>query len=375
MKTRVTITHLARHLDVHPSTISLALRDSPEVSAAMKQRIHALARRWRYTPNHVARSLRQRSTMTLGVLFPYASPPFYGALLDALDAEADSRGLHLEVHFHQWNAAQEAEAMRTLYERRVDGLIVMPATPESQEKLEEVIPPDVDFPVVILSAPMRKRFPRFVRACVATDTCEGSRELGDYLLRMGHRRIALLLPSSNIKAPAIHMRVTGLRAAMQKHKDARLVLVSASDAAELINEGNGDARRLYTAHDTFQLSRRLADEALRLEPRPTAMIATDETAAHVLLAKLHMAGLRVPEDVSVACYGGTFLSEFGAVPLTCVHQPFEQMARATIEIVAASRARAASSRCEIRLLPPKLVIRSSVAAPRAVAEMGSNQGG
>src|ERR1041385_321924 len=193
MRRQITLSHLARQLGVHHTTVSMALRDSDEISESMRKRVKDLARRMHYTPNHIARSLRRRSTRTLGLLFPYATLPYYAALLDALDTEADARGLHLEVHFHQWSCEQEREALQTMLERRVDGVVLMAAMGASMDTLEDLVPA-TGMPIVMVGLGLKNPLPRCVRGCVATDMEEGSKKLGEHLLDMGHRRIALLLP-------------------------------------------------------------------------------------------------------------------------------------------------------------------------------------
>ena len=109
------------------------------------------------------------------------------------------------------------------------------------------------------------------------------------------------------------------------------------------------------------MAQRLSERFLELDPLPTAVITTDESTAHVLLAHFNVKHIRVPSDVSMACYGGTFLSEFGPVPLTCVAQPFEPMAHHLIDLVASAQTGKARNGYDVRLLPPKLLIRNSVA--------------
>lgn len=364
---QVTLTHLAQHLGVHPTTISMALRGHPRISAATRERVEALAERWHYAPNHIARSLRRRSTKTLGVLFPYVTLPYYATMLDAIDLEADRRGLHLEVHFHQWSSQQETSAIRTLVERRADGMILLPSTLTPGETLRACVRPTSDIPVSIIGGVTEPNLPSFVRGFVEVDLRAGSALLGEHLLQMGHRRIALLLPerasaiAPHTFAPAMMQRIEGLRSALGKWRGSELLLVQPSLCASGV-EGAQQVRMNGIGPDyNFALCRELAEEFGRLSPRPTAVVTTDEVTAQLLLAELTARGLRVPADVSVACYDGTFLSACGTVPLTCVAQPFDLLAQHLIDLVSSDRAKSVSGECEVRSLLPTLVPRASVA--------------
>ena len=101
--------------------------------------------------------------------FPYASLPYYAMLLDALDAEADRRGLHLEVHFHQWSTRQEAAILRTLIERRVDGLIAVPTQLAPHPNLAEHFSTHASLPCAMIGHPGPDHSPSFIRGYVATD--------------------------------------------------------------------------------------------------------------------------------------------------------------------------------------------------------------
>jgi LacI family transcriptional regulator len=115
------------------------------------------------------------------------------------------------------------------------------------------------------------------------------------------------------------------------------------------------------ASNDLLTAERLADRFLQLAPRPTAAVVSDESGAHVVMGILRKHGIRVPEDLSMACFGATFLSEYGAVPLTTVEQPLREMARNAVDLVIRQVDPASQPQPEARILPARLIQRNSVA--------------
>lgn len=355
---------MARRLRVHPSTVSLALRDSRQVSERTRRQVQALARRWGYAPNSLARALRTQDSNQIGVIFPHATTPYFSELLDALYFEARDRGYHVHVRFHQWNPEEEKIALQTLIGQQVEKFILTSAAGTTGQILTRIFPGKFRLPVVMINVPVEEALSPLLRGYVGTDTRTGSRELGNYLVEMGHRRIAILLPEkpAGSRGP-IGMRVAGLREAIGQSPDGRLHLVLLDD------ENRPDGGRQFvlqhgsTVATSLQICRRLVEKFLALDPLPTALVTTDEPSALVALGMLHAQGMRVPEDLSVACYGGSLFSEHGAIPLTLVEQPLREIARVALQMVWTPRAATAAEKPEVRLLPSRLVVRKSVAPP------------
>ncbi len=335
------------------------------MSKPMQNRIRALAQDRGYSPNFMARSLRGRSTKTLGVIFPYATSPYYATLLDALYAETLKRGFHLEVSFHQWSAREETTMLRTMVERQVEGLILLPASQTTFATLEEMAPSLRQVPISLLGYVPPEHIPSCVRGTVYTDIQEGSRELGEFLLEMGHRHIALLSPNLPPKTVATRVayradRELGLRDALRSCPEAKLEVLYAQES-ELPDERRDSGPHSAAVDKSFELARQVADRFLKLSPRPTVAVTTNEVGAYVLIHCLQASGLRVPEDVSVACYDGTFLSEFGPVALTCVKQPLSEVAEALVDLVVSARGAAPPLKPHVQILKLTLVPRRSVA--------------
>lgn len=323
---RSTLSDLARELKVDVSTISLALRDSRKVSAAMKDKIHALARRRGYVPNAHARALAGGRSSLLGIVMPCAGIPFYSTMLDLLYEEAQRRGLRVEAQFHQWDTEREISTMRSMVEHRAEGIVSFSSFNNPPEILQEELFRDAGIPIAFWGRqpPCSQELQDYIRGFVTTDVRLGSKMAAEHLLGLGHRRIALLQLDRG--GWLGREKVSGITAAMKPYPDAELVPVHLPASFPKTLQGIAATR-------TFEAGAFVAREFLELDPLPTAVMTTDDTAAQVLMAVLHQHGLRVPEDVSIASSGNTYYSQYGAVPLSCINVPFGQVSEKLVGLV------------------------------------------
>lgn len=346
---RSRLADLAEELRVDTSTISLALRDSPKISRAMKEKIHKLANRRGYVPNAHARALAGGRSSLLGVVLPCAGIPFYSTMLDLLYEEAQRRGLRVEAQFHQWDAEREISSMRSMIEHRAEGIVSFSSFINPPEVLQDELFRDVGIPISFWGRQPEssQELKDYIRGFVTTDVRLGAKLAAEHLLGLGHRRIALLLFDRG--GWLGREKTSGIMAAMKAYPDAELVPVYLPASFPKVLQG---------AARTFEAGTFVAREFLKLDPLPTAVMTTDDTAAQVLLAVLHQHGLRVPEDVSLASSGNTYYSQYGAVPLSCINVPFELVSEKLIELV--TGAPAVGKRREYAI-EPHFVSRSSTA--------------
>lgn len=326
-----TIRDVAREAGVSVATVSRVLNNSGAVREDTRRQIEEVAKRLRYTPNTAAQSLSTRRTSTIGVLLPDLFGEFFSEVIRGIDQTAQQHGYHVLVSSSH-NDRAGIEATLRLMRGRVDGLLVMS--------------PDLD--AHSLSHNLPERLPAVLLNCrvddlsydsINIDNRGGARAMTAHLVRLGHRRIALITGAMH-NHDALE-RAEGHRAALR--------------AAGI----EGDPRLELAGAFTEESGYRAAERALRLEPRPTAVFACNDAMAIGALSALRAAGVRVPEEMAVAGFDDIPMAQYVHPPLTTVRVGIHGLgARAATRLLEAIERRSGEERQQITL-PARLVVRAS----------------
>ena len=180
---------IAQRAGLSIMTVSKALRDAPDVSAATKTRIKLLAQQMGYVPDSTARGLRTRKTKLFGLVISSMTNPVYSRVVLAIEEGAYALGYDVLLA-HTLNLPEREEAcLRRLLSRRVDGLFISPVYRMAAEAriYQELLARRI--PTVLLghTAPFCSQFVN-----VETDDLLASYAVTQHLLKLGHKRIAFL---------------------------------------------------------------------------------------------------------------------------------------------------------------------------------------
>jgi LacI family transcriptional regulator len=332
----VTISDVAAHAGVGPSTVSRVLNDHPRVSPATRARVLAAIDALSYRPNPMARGLSRGRCQTLGVIVPFfthasAVERLRGVVAALHDSRYDLVLFNVESPLHR------DEHFTTLTRRdRADGLLVLSLPPRADDlaRLEEA-----GVPVVLVDAKGKNV------DMVITDDAEGGRLATRHLLALGHERTAFIGEDPDNEF--------GFTAAAQRERGYREVL----DAAGI--EARDELVR-YCPHDRTA-AQRITEQLLALRERPTAVFASSDVQATGVLAAARAAGMHVPADVSVVGFDDIEISAYAG--LTTVRQPLFESGRLGAELLLAALAEKYVSRGRVTELPLHLVERSTTAPP------------
>src|SRR5688572_17495698 len=120
----ITIYDIAEALSLSPATISRGLKDHPAIRKDTRKRILDKAREMGYQQNMFASNLRRSRTNTIGVIVPRLNSYFMSVVIAGMEKVANAAGYNLIISQSAESVKKEETNVRTLYNSRVDGLLV-----------------------------------------------------------------------------------------------------------------------------------------------------------------------------------------------------------------------------------------------------------
>ncbi|HEY3952007.1 MAG TPA: LacI family DNA-binding transcriptional regulator [Streptosporangiaceae bacterium] len=318
---------------VSPAVVSYVLNGGPRgVAPETRARVLAAVEQLGYRPNGIARSLRINRTMTLGLVVPDASNPFFAELAKALEEAAFGAGYTLLVGNATDDEERQTAYVRTFLQRQVDGVLLVPAhgpvacLPELQASKK---------PWVVLD----RRVDLDDVSQVLVDNFGGAAEATRHLLGHGRRRIACLTGPADVMPSKD--RTAGCRAALAE-AGVRL-------PASLIRHVPFGRRAGYLAAlDLFRDARR----------RPDAVFVSSDEQAVGLLRAFAKLGVACPDDVAVVSFDGIADAAYALPTLTTMTQPFTRLGQEGVGHLLA-RIAGESAGPRVSVLPVSLVVRGS----------------
>ncbi|MER6131558.1 LacI family DNA-binding transcriptional regulator [Streptomyces sp. NPDC001815] len=327
------IKDVAAEAGVSVATVSRVLNDHPSVSPTARTRVLAAVETLGYRPNAVARSLRTDQTHTLGLVISDVLNPYFTELARSVEEEARAHGYSVIIGNADERPELQDHHVRTLLDRRIDGLLLSPTDGDSPLILDAA---RAGTPMVFVD----RWIPGVEVPVVRADGRAAVRDLVAHLYDLGHRRLAIIAgPAATTTGSE---RVAAFRDALRKYG---LPLPEA-----------------YTGQGDFQAAsgRRVTEEFLSLPEPPEVVFAADNLMALGALDAVRARGLRVPDDIALAAFDDIPWFVHTDPPITAIAQPTPELGRAAV--------RALVDRIEGRppqsvTLPARLVVRRSCGEP------------
>jgi DNA-binding LacI/PurR family transcriptional regulator len=335
----VRLKDMARHLGVSVMTVSKALRDAPDVSAATKSRIKSLAYQMGYVPDSSAQGLRTKTTKLFGLVIPSSTNPIFARIVVAIEDRAHELGYDVLLAHSLNQPEREENCIRRFLSRRVDGLFISPVYRfEAEARIyQEVLARQT--PTVLLGPPAAfcKSFPS-----IEIEELIASYNATQHLLKLGHKRIAYLTGPPT--APWAHDRFEGYRRAL---REAGLDV---------------DDKLVFQAGSTIEDGTKAALQMLNESCDATAIQAVSDMVAIGCAETLLAQGLKIPEDISIVGFGNILTTEHFRVPMTTIRQPKFRLGIAAVEMMMSL---IHGERVQPTRLAAELVERKSTAPPKA----------
>jgi LacI family transcriptional regulator len=281
---RATLKDVAELAGVSINTCSAVLNPRSvriPVSVETRRKVHQAAKQVNYQRNVAASTLAGGSAKTLGILLDRIDNFFWGPVLSAFETEAVARGYQCLIGCTHYEGPRRLECLKRFVEHGVDGLLL--TTIWDDPGVEEAMAwaPGTGPAVVFVDFPL----PDYPAPLVCGDHFQGGMLLARHLIDEGHRSLAFLCPKKRRQHGSVKDRIRGVRSAIrngpQDMKSLQIAVAESEDRAALT---------------------RVVLDRMNSATAPTAIIAVNDPVAYALLAGLHEAGCRVPQDIAVTGY-------------------------------------------------------------------------
>ncbi|MDT8414186.1 MAG: LacI family DNA-binding transcriptional regulator [Flavobacteriaceae bacterium] len=333
MKGKITLKHISKELDVSISTVSKALKDSPEISQETREKVQAFAKLYNYRPNNIALSLKNRKTKNIGVIIPEIVHHFFATVIEGIEQEANASGYNVIICLSSESFDKEVINMEMLANGSIDGFILS-LTKETQMKkdyhhLLEVINqgmPLVLFDRIADEIPCDK---------VVIDDEKGAFDAVNKLIEVGCKKIGLISTVDYVSVG--RLRTQGYLKALIK------------------NNIEVDQNLIVKIEDVAHASEMIAP---LLDCGVDGVFAVNEAFAMTAINLAHEKGIKIPSQLSVIGFTDGELSKYASPALTTVsqngHQIGQEAARMLIEKIEEE-----SEVYQTKVVKTKLIVRKS----------------
>jgi LacI family transcriptional regulator len=330
----VTIYDVARALQISPSTVSRGLKDHPHIKKETREKIKALASEMGYQRNKFASSLRKQRTDTIGVVVPKLNSYFQATVIAGIEKITNQHGYGLLISQSQESGKKEASCISTLFNSRVDGMIVSLAYDTKNMNHFNILFKK-DIPIVFFDR---------VADChgcmsVIIDNFKAGYEATSHLIEQGCMRIAHL--GGNLLRNVYSERFKGYKQALIDNGikyDQDLLIIS-----ELSDEAGISA----------------VHKLMKMKNRTDGIFAANDATAVAAICELQKLGVKVPEEIAIAGFNNEPVSKVVKPNLTTIDYPAIDMGEIAATSLINKLKNTGTSNLSTIVLNHELIIRES----------------
>jgi LacI family transcriptional regulator len=296
----ITIYDLARKLNISPATVSRGLKDHPAISKKTKKRIFDLAKEMGYRSNNFARNLRKQTTNTIGVIVPRLNSYFMSTVIAGMEKVANDEGYNLIITQSSESAQKEIASARTMFNNRVDGLLVSLAY-DTDEVAHFDVFSKKNIPLIF--------FDRVIdnKNCVNVliDNRKAAYEATKHLIDQGCKRIVHITatPKRNVYID----RLNGYKQALADHN------IKFREDYVIISNLSQEAGTLA------------ANTIKQMKPLPDGVFVANDNCAVGCMLGLKQSGVLIPQDIAVVGFNNDPVSTVVEPNLTTINYPGYEM--------------------------------------------------
>lgn len=331
---RIRLIDIANALDVSKVTVSKALRDHPDISQEMTQRVKEMAEQMGYRPNVMARVLSSRESRLIGVVLPEITLTFFAAVMDGIYMAAAKYGYEIILTVSREDPQEEVTNIRHLMGMHVDGILAAP----SHQTIDTAIYEEVKqqrLPFVFFDRYLES--PEFSK--VTVDDRRGAKEIVAYAIGKGYTSFGHL-------AGYNHRSI---------FRDRQAGFFDALSDSGLVSKPEWVIECGVSEEDGY----RGFKEMLKSGSLPDVIFAVTDPVAFGVYAGAKEVGMRIPEDVAVLGFSDIKYGKFLSPPLTTVRQDAERLGCEAFRLLLEEISNPKKSGTEHVIIPTRLVIRES----------------
>jgi LacI family transcriptional regulator len=300
-----------------------------------------------YQPNQVARAMRAGTTRTIGlVIIADFTNAFFDRATKGIVDEARAHGYQVLIANTDENLDIERDAIETLLEKQVDGLILVPSSPTMVEHMSDRVLRGR--PLVLID----RRVEGSPHSTITTDDFHGCAKAVGAVVEKGHRRLGFLIASSQVshistELPAgaistVADRVTGFKSGIA-HAGVK-----------------GITEKWYFVEDAPEIAEDAAGALLDSSPRPSVLFTSNNDMALAVMSAAQKRGIRIGIDVSLVTVDDSPWAQAISPGITVISRPVDSLAKEAVSQLLAEIGDANTS-TETVVLPTDIIMRDSVA--------------
>ncbi|WP_114946050.1 LacI family DNA-binding transcriptional regulator [Microvirga calopogonii] len=353
-KRLVTLQDVAHEAGVSKATAARVLGSYGTASPEVREKVLTAARALGYRPNELARSMTTGRSRTIGVIVGDIENPYFGQAVRGISEVASAAGFDVILANSGEEVEKEQAAVQVLLGKRVDGLIVTPASMSHTQHLESV--QRSGRPLVLLD----RAIPKLKVDSVVTDDRAAAASATRMLIEAGHRRIAYITATASddpiykgphqISLTTVMDRIDGFLAASTE-------------------AGIEQLEQYIRLGATRQgASGRIIADLLSMPHRPTAILASDNVVGLEVFKVIRALGMSIPDDLSLVAFHDADWTSVTSPPITVIAQPVYNLGMESAQILI-KRINGVAGSPKRLMLATKLIERQSVGAPPAITEI------
>ncbi len=338
----ISLKKLAEELNMSPSTVSRALRDSHEISQKTKDRVKALATQLDFQPNPHASSLRKNKSRTIAVIIPEIQNNFFSQVMNGVEEVARQKGYHVLIYLTHEDYKRESDILHLLRNGRVEGVMI--SVSNTTQNFEHIVEyRNANFPLLFFDRVCEK----MEAPCITTDDAGAALKATEHLIKAGCNKIAFLSMANGLSISC--RRRSGYLKALAKYDLSK---------SELVIECGPDD----------EANRQKIHELLQSEDRPDGIFAAVEKFAVNTYEVCRELNIKIPHQMKVISFSNLPAAALFNPPLSTIVQPAHDIGRESANILfkIIDKKKLLSSEKKV-VIPSHLEIRESTKSKQAVA--------